>query len=197
MRRLLTAVVTLGALTVGLLGVTAPAHAAGEKRGASSQAEIPPGPDPFTTLPQEVVVDEIFKYLPEKSLAQLDQVDKTLQGQVTAHHDALHPDSTGFIYAHTSTQLTAALEHARKANDAPDKITKLGVAHALTDDQQTAVTAALQAGNLTLVVLANGATLPTVSKGTVFVARGGTVTTVNGGQVNTANGGTVTGYTYQ
>ncbi|MBA3487989.1 MAG: hypothetical protein H0T78_00315, partial [Longispora sp.] len=152
MRRLLTAVVTLGALTVGLLGVTAPAQAAGEKRGASSQEANPNPGNPALPNPGDPnwlgalvpeLQQEIFQYLPERSLGQLAQVDKNLPPQVAARHENLCPDAKGVVYAHTPDQLDRALKQQDPKN------TKLGIAHALTEAQQTDITAALDAGTLT------------------------------------------------
>ncbi len=196
MRRFLTAAITLGAIIAGVLGVTAPAHAMKEAcetevTGCNTGGADPDTVQPAAVQPLDLLVADawgvIFGNLSETSLAQLDQPDTQLHQMVTDHHDNLHPNVNGFVFTHTSAQLDRALDERAERN-----ITKLGVAHALTHAQQAAVTAALEAGDLTNVMLVNGASLPTVNNGQVHVDNGGTVTTINGGKVQVTNGGTVT-----
>ncbi|MBA3489401.1 MAG: hypothetical protein H0T78_07630 [Longispora sp.] len=188
MRRFLTAAVTLGAITAGLLGTTAPAHAM--KRAC--EAEVITDPDVATdpclieTLPDELW-GVICANLPEASMGQLGQVDKKRDQRIAGYRASnLHTDA-GVVYAHTSEQLADALRPNRKP-----EITHLGIAMALTAAEQTLVTGALDAETLSFVGLYNGATLPTVAKGTVRVGHGGSVTTVVGGQVDVRDGGTIT-----
>ncbi|MBA3488448.1 MAG: hypothetical protein H0T78_02715, partial [Longispora sp.] len=211
MRRLLTATITLGAITAGVLGVNAPAHAmiraceanatgcgadgtnpdVAQPAAVAPDAVQPDAAQPAAVQPLDMLIPDawevIFGNLPEKSLAQLDQVDTQLHQLVTDHHDNLQPNAHGFVYTHTSEQLDQALAERSQRN-----ITKLGIAHTLTEGQQAAITAALQKDELTNVVLVNGASLLTVNGGRVHVGNGGTITTVTSGKVFVAAGGNVT-----
>ncbi len=210
MRRFLTAAVTLGAVTAGVLGVTAPAHAmkracddevANVVVDADAAAPISVDPD---ALPPEVW-GEICGHLSVEGQGQLAQTDKKRHNRVSEHRIGqthLRPDAQDVVHVYTSQQLTLALtprvdEAGKPLLDAdgqplPQIASLLGVHMALDEAQQTAISNALKAEQLTYLELHAGATLPTVATGDVNVYDGGSITTVGGGIVGVWSGGTVT-----
>ncbi|MBA3489583.1 MAG: hypothetical protein H0T78_08580, partial [Longispora sp.] len=125
MRRFLTAAVTLGAVTAGVLGVTAPAHAMKracdddvaqvvvEANAAEAQAADADGAEPVPgdpdALPAEVW-GVICGQLPLEGQGRLAQTDKLRNSHVSEYRKShVRPDTKDVVHVYSTQQLEAAL----------------------------------------------------------------------------------------